>query len=212
MVDFKQLYTELLNQLTLNHLSVNELTAKKLVEYLLLLHKWNQIHNLTSVRNPINMVSRHIIDSLTIAPYLQGPHLIDIGTGAGLPGIPLALTQPQYHFVLLDSNGKKTRFLTHVLQTLAISNAEVIASRVEKYQPTVCFNSLVSRAFSHLNDFLIKTKHLCCEKGTFLAMKGQYPGEEIKQLNSQFKLIETKSLQIAGLDEKRHLLIIGLNR
>ena len=212
MVDFKQLYTELLNQLTLNHLSVNELTAKKLVEYLLLLHKWNQIHNLTSVRNPINMVSRHIIDSLTIATYLQGPHLIDIGTGAGLPGIPLALTQPQYHFVLLDSNGKKTRFLTHVLQTLAISNAEVIASRVEKYQPTVCFNSLVSRAFSHLNDFLIKTKHLCCEKGIFLAMKGQYPGEEIKQLDSQFKLIETKSLQIAGLDEKRHLLIIGLNR
>ena len=110
MVDFKQLYTELLNQLTLNHLSVNELTAKKLVEYLLLLHKWNQIHNLTSIRNPINMVSRHIIDSLTIAPDLQGPHLIDIGTGAGLPGIPRALTQPQYHFVLLDSNGKKPVF------------------------------------------------------------------------------------------------------
>ncbi len=211
MVDFKQLYTELLNQLTQNHLSVSELTAKKLVEYLLLLHKWNQIHNLTSVRNPINMVSRHIIDSLTITPYLQGPNIIDVGTGAGLPGIPLALTQPQYRFALLDSNGKKTRFLTHVLQTLAISNAEIIDSRVEKYQSVVCFNTLVSRAFSHLNDFLIKTGHLCCEKGIFLAMKGQYPGEEIKELDSRFKLIETKSLQIANLDEKRHLLIIGLN-
>ncbi len=211
MVDFKQLYTELSTQLTQNHLSVNEPTAKKLVEYLLLLHKWNQIHNLTSVRNPINMVSRHIIDSLTIAPYLQGPHIIDIGTGAGLPGIPLALTQPQYHFALLDSNGKKTRFLTHVLQTLAISNAEVISSRVEKYQPEICFNTLVSRAFSHLNDFLIKTQHLCCEKGIFLAMKGQYPSEEIKELDSHFKLLETKSLEIAGLDEKRHLLIVRLN-
>jgi 16S rRNA (guanine527-N7)-methyltransferase len=211
MVDFKQLYIELSTQLTQNHLSVNEPTAKKLVEYLLLLHKWNQIHNLTSVRNPINMVSRHIIDSLTIAPYLQGPHIIDIGTGAGLPGIPLALTQPQYHFALLDSNGKKTRFLTHVLQTLAISNAEVISSRVEKYQPEICFNTLVSRAFSHLNDFLIKTQHLCCEKGIFLAMKGQYPGEEIKELDSHFKLLETKSLEIAGLDEKRHLLIVRLN-
>jgi 16S rRNA (guanine527-N7)-methyltransferase len=211
MVDFKQLYTELSNQLTQNHLSVSELTAKKLVEYLLLLHKWNQIHNLTSVRNPIKMISRHIIDSLTITPYLQGPNIIDIGTGAGLPGIPLALTLPQYHFTLLDSNGKKTRFLTHVLQTLAISNIEIIASRVEKYQPTLGFNSLVSRAFSHLNDFLIKTRHLCDEKGIFLAMKGQYPAEEIKELDHHFKLIETKSLQIAGLDEKRHLLIIGLN-
>ena len=110
MVDFKQLYTELSNQLTQNHLSVSELTAKKLVEYLLLLHKWNQIHNLTSVRNPIKMISRHIIDSLTITPYLQGPNIIDIGTGAGLPGIPLALTLPQYHFALLDSNGKKNPF------------------------------------------------------------------------------------------------------
>jgi 16S rRNA (guanine527-N7)-methyltransferase len=211
MVDFKQLHTELLTQLAQNHLSVSALTAKKLVEYLLLLHKWNQIHNLTSIRNPINMVSRHIIDSLSITPYLQGPNIIDIGTGAGLPGIPLALTQPQYHFALLDSNGKKTRFLTHVLQTLAISNVEIIASRVEKYQPEVSFNTLVSRAFSHLNDFLIKTQHLCAEKGIFLAMKGQYPAEEIKELDSHFKLLETKSLQIAGLDEKRHLLIIGLN-
>lgn len=211
MVDFKQLHTELLTQLAQNHLSVSALTVKKLVEYLLLLHKWNQIHNLTSVRNPINMISRHIIDSLTITPYLQGPNIIDIGTGAGLPGIPLALTLPQYHFALLDSNGKKTRFLTHVLQTLAISNVEIIASRVEKYQPTLGFNTLVSRAFSHLNDFLIKTRHLCAEKGIFLAMKGQYPAEELKELDSHFKLIETKSLQIAGLDEKRHLLIIGLN-
>lgn len=212
MVDFKQLHTELLKQLAQNNLSVTELTAKKLVEYLLLLHKWNQIHNLTSIRNPLDMVPRHIIDSLTIAPYLQGPNIIDVGSGAGLPGIPLALTHPHYHFALLDSNGKKTRFLTHILQTLAISNIEILSLRVEKYHPDSCFNTLLSRAFSQLNDFLIKTRHLCCEKGIFLAMKGQYPAQEIAELDSHFKLLETKSLQIVGLTEKRHVLIIGLNK
>lgn len=211
MVDFKQLHTELLNQLSQNHFSINEIISKKLVEYVLLLHKWNQIHNLTSIRDPLQMLSKHIIDSLAISRYLQGPNILDVGTGAGLPGLPLALTHPQYHFALLDSNGKKTRFLTHVIQTLMITNVDIIPLRVEKYHPENCFNSIVSRAFSQLNEFLHKTKHLCCKNGIFLAMKGQYPSEEIEALNADFKLINAKSLQIAGLEEKRHLLIIGLN-
>jgi 16S rRNA (guanine527-N7)-methyltransferase len=211
MISFTQLHTEFLKQLSQNHFSINEITSKKLVEYVLLLHKWNQIHNLTSIRDPLQMLSRHIIDSLTISPYLQGPHILDVGTGAGLPGLPLALTHPQYRFSLLDSNGKKTRFLTHVIQTLMIDNVDIIPLRVEKYHPENCFNSIVSRAFSQLNEFLDKTKHLCCENGIFLAMKGRYPSEEIETLDADFKLIDTKALQIAGLDEKRHLLIIGLN-
>ncbi len=211
MVDFKQLHTELLNQLSQNHFSINEIISKKLVEYVLLLHKWNQIHNLTSIRDPLQMLSKHIIDSLAISPYLQGPNILDVGTGAGLPGLPLALTHPQYRFALLDSNGKKTRFLMHVIQTLMIANVDIIPLRVEKYHPKNCFNSIVSRAFSQLNEFLHKTRHLCCENGIFLAMKGQYPTEEIKTLDADFKLLDTKDLQIAGLDQKRHLLIIDLS-
>ncbi|MEN9450097.1 MAG: ribosomal small subunit methyltransferase [Pseudomonadota bacterium] len=211
MVDFKQLHTELLKQLSQNHFNINELTTKKLVEYVLLLHKWNQIHNLTSIRDPLQMLSKHIIDSLAISPYLQGPNILDVGTGAGLPGLPLALTHPQYRFALLDSNGKKTRFLMHVIQTLMIANVDIIPLRVEKYHPKNCFNSIVSRAFSQLNEFLHKTRHLCCENGIFLAMKGQYPTEEIKTLDADFKLLDTKNLQIAGLDQKRHLLIIDLS-
>ncbi|WP_342227846.1 16S rRNA (guanine(527)-N(7))-methyltransferase RsmG [Rickettsiella endosymbiont of Rhagonycha lignosa] len=211
MADFKQLHIELLKQLNENHFNIDDVTSKKLIEYILLLHKWNQIHNLTSIRNPLQMLTKHIIDSLAISPYLQGPHILDVGTGAGLPGLPLALTHPQYRFVLLDSNGKKTHFLTHVKQTLMISNIDIISVRVEKYHPENCFNSIVSRAFSQLNEFLHKTKHLCCENGIFLAMKGQYPNEEINALDIDFKLIDAKSLQIAGLDEKRHVLILGLN-
>ena len=197
MVDFKQLHTELLKQLSQNHFSINEITSKKLVEYVLLLHKWNQIHNLTSIRDPFQMLSKHIIDSLAVSPYLQGPNILDVGT--------------QYRFALLDSNGKKTRFLTHVIQTLMIANVDIIPLRVEKYHPKNCFNSIVSRAFSQLNEFLDKTRHLCCENGIFLAMKGQYPAEEIAAIDADFKLLDTKDLQIAGLDQKRHLLIIDLS-
>lgn len=210
MGDF-ELQTELLRQLAQNGLSLSMSTAKKIVEYLLLLQKWNQILNLTSIRHPLDMILRHIIDSLTVGPYLQGPHIIDVGTGAGLPGIPLALAYPHYHFTLLDSNGKKTRFLTHILQTLAIPNIEILNLRVEKYHSGMCFNTLLSRAFSQLNDFLIKTQHLCCEQGIFLAMKGRYPAQEIDTLDTRFKLIEAKPLKIVGLNEKRHVLIIKLD-
>jgi 16S rRNA (guanine527-N7)-methyltransferase len=211
MADFKQLYAELLKQLSQNHFNIDDVTCKKLIEYVLLLHKWNQIHNLTSIRDPLQMLSKHIIDSLAISPYLQGPYILDVGTGAGLPGLPLALTHPHYRFALLDSNGKKIRFLMHVKQTLMIANIDIIHSRVEKYHAENCFNSIVSRAFSQLNEFLHKTKHLCCENGIFLAMKGQYPAEEIAALDSHFKLIQTHVQNIRGLDEKRHLLIVASN-
>lgn len=211
MADFKQLHVELIRQLNQNQSQIDEVTSKKLIEYVLLLHKWNQIHNLTSIREPLQMLSKHILDSLSISPYLQGPRILDVGTGAGLPGLPLALTHPQYRFALLDSNGKKTRFLAHVIQTLMINNVDIISSRVENYYSEDCFNCIVSRAFSQLNEFLCKTKHLCCKNGIFLAMKGQYPNEEINTLDANFKLIESKPLKIAGLEQKRHVLIIGLH-
>lgn len=211
MIAFKSLHTQLLKLLSRNRFDMNEKTSKQLVDYVLLLYKWNQVHNLTSIRNPLQMLSKHIMDSLAISPYLQGPHILDVGTGAGLPGLPLALTHPHYHFTLLDSNGKKTRFLTYIVQTLMIHNIDIVPLRVENYYAEKCFNSIVSRAFSQLNDFLYKTQHLCCKNGVFLAMKGQYPAEEINSLDNHFQLINTKSLRIAGLDEKRHLLIVGLN-
>ena len=211
MIHASQLRDELNKQLTNNYLTLDEPVIEKLTDYLLLIEKWNQLHNLTSIRNPTQMVPKHILDSLSISPYLQGTRILDVGTGAGLPGIPLALTYPNYHFTLLDSNGKKTRFLTHVIQNLAISNIDIIQTRVEDFRVDICFDSIITRAFSTLTDFLKKTHHLACSKGIFLSMKGQYPTEEINSLDSRFTVTSVNPIQITGLNEKRHVIVIELN-
>jgi len=181
---------------------------EKLLNYIELLHKWNQTYNLTSVRDPQDMITQHILDSLSITPYLHGKRLLDVGTGAGLPGIPLAITQPGRHFTLLDSNGKKTRFLIHAQQQLGLNNIEVVQTRVEQYQPEYCFDSIMSRAFSMIKDFLEKTEHLCRKDGHFLAMKGQYPAEELNKLGKQFTVKEAHSIKVLHLDAQRHLIEI----
>ena len=184
---------------------------QQITEYLALLNKWNAAYNLTAVRDPAEMFAKHVLDSLAIGPFLQGKNIVDVGSGAGLPGIPLALTYPELQFTLLDSNGKKTRFLTHVVHTLNIPNVQVVQARVEQFKPTHCFDTIVARAFSSLADFLQKTKHLCCADGRFLAMKGQYPAAELAAISSEFKVLASHELSITGLDATRHLICLALS-
>jgi 16S rRNA (guanine527-N7)-methyltransferase len=211
MVSFNKLYSELFAQLHKNQVVLAESIVKKLTEYLLLLQQWNQVYNLTSICKPSAMIVKHILDSLSISPYLQGYNILDVGTGAGLPGIPLALTQQDRYFYLLDSTGKKIRFLTHVIQKLAIANVTTQQIRVEQFHPEICFDTILSRAFSSLNDFVKKSQHLVCANGIFLAMKGQYPSQEISNLDNNFSIITIDPIQIVGFPEKRHVVVIKAN-
>jgi 16S rRNA (guanine527-N7)-methyltransferase len=180
----------------------------KLLAYLDLLGKWNRTYNLTAVRDPAQMVTRHLLDSLAVAPYVHGPRVLDIGTGAGLPGIPLALALPDLHFTLLDSNAKKTRFIRHATATLAIENIEVIQARVEQFRPRWKFDTLISRAFSDIPAMLDASRHLCGEQGQFLAMKGAIPEAELARIPDEFTVMAVQALAVPGLDAQRHLIII----
>lgn len=189
--------------------SIDTKVQQQLLSYLLLLDKWNKAYNLTSIRDPVEMIAKHILDSLTIGPFLHGKKIADVGSGAGLPGIPLALTYPELQFTLLDSNGKKTRFLTQVVTMLAISNVQVIQTRVEEFKPAHCFDSIVARAFSSLADFLAKTRHFCCTGGQFLAMKGNYPATELAAISPEFKMLAVHELNVVGVDASRHLVCLS---
>jgi 16S rRNA (guanine527-N7)-methyltransferase len=182
----------------------------KLLQYLQLLAKWNQAYNLTAVRDPHDMVTRHLLDSLAVLPYLRGPRVLDIGTGPGLPGIPLAITRPDCSFTLLDANAKKTRFVTQAVGELGLKNVDVVQSRVENYRPEQKFDTLVSRAFSSIADMLTNTRHLCAQHGQFLAMKGVYPEEELAAIPTEFVVSEVVDLKVPRLPAARHLVIITL--
>src|SRR6218665_1089645 len=162
----------------------------QLLGYLALLIKWNKAYNLTAVRDPDEMVSRHLLDSLSVVPYVAegGDTWLDVGSGGGMPGIPLAILFPERRFTLLDSNGKKTRFLTQVKLELKLSNLEVIHSRVEEFQPEVPFAGICSRAFSSLEDFSNWTRHLGNGVTHWLAMKGVQPDDELQALPADFRL------------------------
>ncbi len=198
----------LAQKITVSGLIVSHDIQQQLLQFLQLLAKWNQTYNLTSVCDPEKMITQHVLDSLAILPYIQGKRILDVGSGAGLPGIPLALVLPQMQFVLLDSNGKKTRFLTHVVQSLKIPNIQVMQTRVEELKNVECFDIVMARAFSSLHDFLQKTQHLCCNDGKFLAMKGAHPTDEIKEIPAGFKLEAVHPLKVPGLDAQRCLVCV----
>lgn len=183
--------------------------VEQLIRYLQLLHKWNKAFNLTAVRDPSQMVSRHLVDSLQVAPWVQGQRVVDVGSGAGLPGIPLAIAFPEREFVLLDSNGKKTRFLTQAKLTLSLANVEVVQSRIEDFRPGKRFDTVVSRAFASLGDFWRSAHHLLAPDGRFLAMKGRYPAAELDELNVligfQAQVVE---LSVGPQDGARTLVIV----
>ncbi|EAT1195858.1 16S rRNA (guanine(527)-N(7))-methyltransferase RsmG [Salmonella enterica] len=183
-----------------------------LVAYVDMLHKWNKAYNLTSVRDPAEMVVRHILDSIVVAPYLQGQRFIDVGTGPGLPGIPLAIVLPDAHFTLLDSLGKRVRFLRQVQHELRLENITPVQSRVEAYPSEPPFDGVISRAFASLNDMVSWCHHLPGEKGRFYALKGQLPEDEIASLPDEFSVESVEKLRVPQLEGKRHLVIIKSNK
>lgn len=201
----KDIEKELLLGLEGLELKLSPAQIQQLLDYLTLLNKWNKAYNLTAVRDPLQMVTRHLLDSLIILPYLRGQRIIDIGTGAGLPGIPLAIADPQRSYCLLDSNGKKIRFLQQSVLQLGLKNVITIEDRAEHFTSEHCFDSIVARAVASVADIITNTEHLLCPTGQWLLMKGQYPQEELAAINAEFSVIP---YQVPGLDEQRHLVCV----
>lgn len=184
----------------------------RLLDYVRLLAKWNRVYNLTAVREPLEMVQRHLLDSLAVLPHLrelQPKRVLDVGTGGGLPGIPLALLSPQTDFVLLDSNSKKTRFVQQAVVELGLQNVEVVHARVEQYHPDMPFDVVISRAFSSLREMVEKAGTYCGSEGMLLAMKGAWPEQELADLPAGFILRDSQRLQVPGLDEERYLICLA---
>ncbi|MDV9033844.1 16S rRNA (guanine(527)-N(7))-methyltransferase RsmG [Pseudomonas sp. RAC1] len=182
----------------------------QLLAYLALLIKWNKAYNLTAVRDPDEMVSRHLLDSLSVIPFIHSDtqRWLDVGSGGGMPGIPLAILHPQKHITVLDSNGKKTRFLTQVKMELKLDNLNVIHSRVEEVQPEQPFCGIISRAFSSMENFTNWTRHLGDAKTQWLAMKGLHPADELVALPADFTVESEQALTVPGCQGQRHLLIL----
>jgi len=200
------LQSELDGLLAQTDLHITSEQASQLIQLVDLLVKWNKAYNLTSVRDPSQMLVKHIMDSIVVSPHLEGKSFIDVGTGPGLPGLPLAILNPNKNFVLLDSLGKRLRFIRQAILSLGLKNVEIVQSRVEEYKPEVGFDCVLSRAFASLEDMLSWCHHLPNDNGHFLALKGQYPESEITNLDSKFKFIESVTLQVPQLDGERCLV------
>lgn len=193
-------------------LPVSSQQQSQLLEYVDLLHQWNKVFNLTAIRDPHTMLSHHILDSLAVLPYLEGDTVLDVGSGAGLPGIPLAVMAPDKRFVLLDSNGKKTRFIQQSLQKLDLAGrVEVIKMRIEQYRPALPFATVTSRAFSSLEAFVTLCRQACDQHTVLLAMKGRRPDDELSALGSEFRVKAVTALSVPGLEAERHLVSLQLN-
>ncbi len=178
----------------------------KLKQYVALLHRWNKTYNLTAIRDPQQMVSLHIFDSLAVAPYIKGDTCLDVGSGGGLPGIPLAIMQPQRTFTLLDTNGKKTRFMQQVAIELGLKNIIVVQARAEKWQTESKFNTIISRAFASIFDFIHSSSHHLSENGQILAMKGLFPQQELSYLPNGFIVEYSKTLLIPEVSGSRCII------
>jgi len=180
-----------------------------LFAYLALLQQWNHAYNLTAIRDPEMMVTHHLLDSLSIARRVKGMRIIDVGTGPGLPGIPLAICFPERQFTLLDSNGKKTRFLFQVKTTLGLDNVQQRQSRAETFRPEQPFDAVISRAFTSLAGMTESCAHLLSKHGRFYAMKGQYPEQELSELPKHYNVVGSHRLVVPGIEGHRHLIEIA---
>lgn len=177
-----------------------------LAAYIGLLARWNESYNLTAVRSPEEMVTRHLMDSLVVLPFIGDGRVLDVGTGAGLPGLVLAMARPAQSFVLLDSSGKKTRFVEHAAGRLGLANVAVVRVRAEDHEDVEGFSIVLSRAFSSVNDFIRLSGHLACSEGALLAMKGAFPEAELAVLPEGWRLRAAHRLDVPGLVGCRHLL------
>lgn len=180
----------------------------RLLAYLALLDKWNRVYNLTAVREPERMVSHHLLDSLAAVPHFSGPAVLDVGSGGGLPGIPLAIARPDLQVTLIDSIAKKTAFLLQAKAELGLANLAVATGRVEDFRPETGFDVITSRAFSDLKEFVTLTRHLLKPGGRWLAMKGLYPNEELALLPNDVKVSADHALVVPGLDASRHVIVL----
>ena len=193
-------------------ISLSDPQANQLIGYVDLMEKWNRAFNLTAVRRRSELFSRHIFESLAVKPHIRGEKWADIGTGAGLPGVPLAITEPDKPFVLLDSNGKKTRFLLEVKRALGLSNIEVETTRVENWRPALHSDAVITRAFADLATTIGRTQHILHDHGMLFAMKTESAAEELDSLPSGFELISNQSVEVPGRDWPFKLLAIQRTR
>ena len=200
--------TKLTSLLTQANIQINDQQIQQLIDFVNLLNKWNKTYNLTSVRDPQEMVVKHILDSLVVSPYLQGDRFIDVGTGPGLPGLPLAIINPQKQFVLLDSLGKRISFIRNAVCELELTNVEAVLSRAEEYQPDHQFDGVLSRAFASLKEMTDWCHHLPKKEGHFYALKGLYHNEEVQVLEGKFMVKEVVKLHVPELVGERHLIIL----
>ncbi len=190
------------------NLQITEEQQDTLLAYIALLSRWNKRFNLTAVRDPAEMIPRHLLDSLSVSAYLQGKRVLDVGTGAGLPGIPLATIHPDIQFTLLDSNGKKTRFVRQAVMELGLKNVWIEQVRVEAYRPSHKFDTVITRAFAALPEILNLTSHLLTPTGQLLAMKGRQTKEELAVADLQERSVEVIPLQVPQLEGERYAVLI----
>lgn len=189
--------------------AVSQRAQRDMLRYLQELQTWNGSYNLTAVREPVQMVVKHLLDSLAVLPHLgEGRRLVDVGTGAGLPGLVLAMALPKLEVSLLDSNGKKAAFLRHCMRSLELRNVQVIQSRVEDYKPAKAFDTVISRAFAAANAFVAAAGHLCADEGQILAMLGTEPDAQHLEGLGVFALRSMQPLQVPGLAAERHIAVL----
>jgi 16S rRNA (guanine527-N7)-methyltransferase len=192
-------------------LDVDAAAQTKLIAYIALLDKWNRTHNLTAIREPERMITHHLLDALATLPHLPEAatlRLIDVGSGGGSPGVPLAIARPQWRVTLLDSNRKKAAFLRQAAAELALANVAIAAIRAEDYIPDTPFDVAISRAFADLAQFVAAARHLVRPGGHLFAMKGVYPREELEALPPAFRVLAVPALEVPGLGAERHLVIM----
>ena len=196
------------NLLTQAEIQLTDRQKDQLIQLVQLLNKWNKAYNLTSVRDPQEMLVKHILDSIVVSSYLQGDRFIDVGTGPGLPGLPLAIINPTKQFVLLDSLGKRISFIRNAVRELGLTNVEPVLSRVEEYQSEQKFDGVLSRAFASLKDMTDWCHHLPKQDGYFYALKGIYHEDEVQELDKKFEVKDVITLHVHELVGERHLIVL----
>lgn len=189
-------------------LDVSDDDATRLMRLLDELDEWNQRMNLTAIRERSQQITKHLLDSLSLQPFLRGERILDVGTGAGFPGLPLAIVNPQRQFTLLDSTAKKLKFIEHAAEVLGLTNVATVHARAESYRPDERFHVVTSRAVGPVERFVKWAGHLCVGGGRLLAMKGRYPTDELESLPSGWKIAGVHRVTVPGLDEERHIVEI----